>query len=142
MRVPSMRDAAERSLEPRRLDAGMTLIEVLVAMTIFALFAAAFAPIILQGFAIARDNAVQVIANQTAAEVVDAVVVQTSCAGIAARANDWSGGVDAPAGERLTVEVLVDSCPSTFPGTAHVTVRVSGTEVSTVAQTRVFVERA
>jgi len=121
-------------------DAGMTLVEVIVAMTIFAIFAAAFAPIILGGLVNARRNSVQVTANQVAAQVVDAVVVETTCAGIGARALDWAEGVEAAGGARLDVEVVVDDCPTSFPATVGVTVRVAGGEVSATAATRVLVQ--
>lgn len=121
-------------------DAGMTLVEVIVAMTVFAVFAAAFAPIILQGFVIARSNAVQVVANQTAQEVLDAIVVQTTCTGILARGDEWAGDVPAIGGATLTVSVSLDSCPTSFPGTAHVTVVVAGDGAETTARTHVLVE--
>jgi len=131
-----------RPSDPDAHDAGMTLVEVIVAMTIFALFAAAFAPVILGGLANARRSAVQVTANQTAAEVVDAVVVETTCTAITARGADWASGVDAAGGAHLDVEVVVADCPTTFPATVGVTVRVTGGDASATAATLVLVQGA
>ncbi len=124
---------------PASPDGGMTLVEVLVALTIFALFAAAFAPVILQGLVLAQRSAVQVAANQTAGEIIDAVVVETTCTAIATRANDWSGGVDA-AGAHLDVDVVIGTCPTTFPATVHVAVAVTGGDAAARAETLVLVQ--
>ena len=118
----------------------MTLVEVLVAMTIFGLFAAAFAPIILQGLVIAQRSAVQVTANQTVGEIIDAVVVETTCTAIAARASNWSGGVEANGGVHLAVDVVIDACPTAFPDTVHVAVAVTGGDVAARAETLVVVQ--
>lgn len=111
---------------PRDGQAGVSLVEIVVAMFLFAIMSVAVLPLLLgavKASAINRDLvAVTSLANARLAtlEATFPNTAENSCAAVAASA---AGGIPDPSGSGATASVSVGACPGTYPSTVTVTVR-------------------
>src|SRR3954447_4543162 len=124
-------------------DAGIGMIEIVVAMFMLALLALSFAPLLAGTLRLSAANS----DRTTAAELVERQLSEArsqtaTCAGLTAYAT--SPAPAARTGRNLVLSSTRSvTCPSTYPGTARVTVRVSASgAVLATASTLVFVGSA
>lgn len=109
----------------RTTDDGIGLVEVVVAMLLFALLALALLPLALQATTLSADNRDRASANTFASgrlASVRAAFPDTAATTCAAVRGSGATGVADPAGSRLVADVVVASCPTTYP--SALTVRV------------------
>ncbi|WP_210479832.1 hypothetical protein [Naasia sp. SYSU D00948] len=124
-------------------DAGIGLIEIVIAMFVLALLALSFAPLIAGSPPLAAGSA----DRATAAELVERQLAEArgqtaTCSGITAYAAAPALAASTGRGIALTSSRTV-TCPPAYPGTARLTVSVSGGgSVLASATTLIFVSAA
>jgi type II secretory pathway pseudopilin PulG len=107
-------------------QAGVSLVEIVVAMFLFAVMSVAVLPLMMgavQASATNRDLvAINSLANSRLAMLEAAFPnsAENSCAAVAATA---AGGIADPSGSGATASITVGTCPSSYPATVTVTVQ-------------------
>lgn len=107
-------------------QAGVSLVEIVVAMFLFAVMSVAILPLMIgavQASATNRDLvAINSLANARLAtlEATFPNAAENSCAAVAAAA---ASGIADPSGSGATASVTVGTCPSSYPATVTVTVK-------------------
>jgi len=107
-------------------QAGVSLVEIVVAMFLFAVMSVAVLPLMIgavQASATNRDLvAINSLANARLAtlEATFPNSVENSCAAVAATA---ASGIADPSGSGATASITVGTCPSSYPATVTVTVQ-------------------
>ena len=125
-----MNTGSDRS-EPA--DAGFTLIEVVVAMFVLAIFALALIPAFITGFRATATNTTLATANQVVgAQVDDAQSRTATCAALQAYQAETIAPVVDQRGVSLQAVRKPITCPLTYPGVAKVIVQVTVTGQTTV----------
>lgn len=126
-----MNTGSERS-EPA--DAGFTLIEVVVAMFVLAIFALALIPAFITGFRATATNTTLATANQVVATQIDAAqtLSKPTCDALQGYQVQTVLPVVDQRGVSLQAVRLPITCPATYPGIAKVTVQVHVTGNATV----------
>lgn len=116
---------------------GMSLVEVLIALSILMIIIAVIMPIFLNGFQNVSNLKSQIAADQLAnAQIEMARESSTSCANLQTFANSASNHADT----KFVVTKSAITCPTTFPNLVDFSVSVSeaGT-VITESSTRILV---
>lgn len=113
-------------LEPRCDDqAGVSLVEIVVAMFLLAVMSVAVLPLMAGAVQASATNRDLVAANSLAnaqlatLQTTFPTSAENSCTAVAAEA---ASGIADPSGSGATASIAVGTCPSSYPGT--VTVRV------------------
>ena len=107
-------------------QAGVSLVEIVVAMFLFAVMSVAVLPLMIGAVQASASNrdlvAVTSLANAQLAALATSFPnsAENSCAAVVAAA---SSGVVDPSGSGATASVTVGTCPSSYPATVQVTVR-------------------
>ena len=107
-------------------QAGVSLVEIVVAMFLFAIMSVAVLPLMIGAVQASVTNrdlvAVNSLANARLAMLEAAFPnsAENSCAAVAAAA---ANGVADPSGSGATASIAVGTCPSGYPATVTVTVR-------------------
>lgn len=104
-------------------DAGLTLVEIVVAMFVLAVLAIAMVPLLTQGLLQARHNATVASATQIVEEKLDDGLSTTKCSALATGSDtsyDDGRGVDL-----IVTMVRVDPCPGAYPDTVRYSVSVA-----------------
>lgn len=109
------------------LDEGFSLIEVVVAMLLFALISVALLPLAISAVQLSVVNRDQVAANTFASAQLQAVRAdfgddaENSCTAVRALAGT---GLPDPAGTGLAADLTVSACPAAYPDVVTVTAAV------------------
>lgn len=130
-------------------DAGIGLIEIVVAMMILALLAIAVLPMLVQGVRTSSKNATLATASQLAGQDIDLVrTLSADCASVSAF-DDGPSRIAADArGVALEIRRSVGACPAAadYPGVVRVTILVATVDapatVLATATTLVLLEKA
>ena len=107
-------------------QAGVSLVEIVVAMFLFAIMSVAVLPLMIGGVQASATNrdlvAVNSLANAQLAtlETIFPNSAENSCAAVVAAA---ASGVADPSGSGATASITVGTCPSSYPATVTVTVQ-------------------
>lgn len=120
-----MFDRSESPVEARDGQAGVSLVEVVVAMFILGLMSVAVLPLLIGGVQASATNRDLVAANSFAG--AELAVLQNdfpnsadnSCASVSAKAG---GGLTDPSGSGVTGSIEVGACPGSYPGTVRVVI--------------------
>lgn len=129
-------------------DSGFSMVELVIAMFVFAIIAMAILPAAVQATKLSAVNREHVSANAFASAELAGIRAAfpddatNSCAAV--RAYQTSTNIADPAASGLTASRTVASCPSTYPGLVTVTARVFDPKTSTsrpavVISTRIVV---
>jgi type II secretory pathway pseudopilin PulG len=111
---------------PSGSQAGISLVEVIIAMFILALMSVAVLPLMIGGVQASATNRDLVAANSLAsAQLADLQAAfpnsaVNSCAAVEAKA---ASGTPDPAASGATASISVGTCPSSYPGTVTVSVK-------------------
>lgn len=106
-------------------QAGVSLVEIVIALFLFAVMSAAVLPLMIGAVQVSATNrdlvAVNSLANAQLATLETRFPnsAENSCTAVAAEA---ASGIADPSGSGATASIAVGTCPSSYPGT--VTVRV------------------
>lgn len=106
-------------------QAGVSLVEIVVAMFLFAIMSVAVLPLMIGAVQASVTNrdlvAVNSLANAQLATLAATFPnsAENSCADVAAAA----GGIDDPSGSGASAVITVGACPGSYPATVTVTVR-------------------
>jgi type II secretory pathway pseudopilin PulG len=128
----------------RAADAGLGLVEVVIAMFLFAIIALAAIPVLIQGMRTSADNATMATAAQLASrDIESARSVAASCSALRSYATTAASTTTDERGIRYTMARSVGPCPTTLPLVPAVidfsaTVKVGTATFATVA-TKVLV---
>lgn len=134
-------------MSERRED-GFSVVEVVIAMFLLAVLALAVLPLVIGATRVSVSNrdlvGATAFANAQLAPIRAAFpndpVSPTTCSSLRSRA---ATDVTDPAGTGLEADIVVGTCPATYPGTVSVTVTVrdSAGEVTSIP-TRIMVSLA
>lgn len=110
-------------------DEGFGLVEIMVAMMMFAVLSVAFLPLLIQGLQLSADNATRATATQILHDRLEAARVQSvKCTEVRAALNTVVvSPTEDPRGIQFQVTTTVPACPTaaaSYPGTIKVTVEV------------------
>lgn len=110
-------------------ERGVGLIEIVVAMLLFGLLAVSFLPLLIMAVKTAGQNAAIATASQLAGQELEQIRAgNANCADVQA----YNGARPASTDDRAVVyvpEVIVDTCPGTYPAVISVQVRVWNTTI-------------
>jgi len=127
-------------------DAGLTLIEIVVAMMLIAILSVAFLPVLIQGVRVAATNATRSTANQLVQQHLETARAQADdCSNITTLAAAAVSNVVDPRNVTLVTTRTAGACPGSYPGTVSFTVsvkRADTNEVLSTATTLVYVATA
>ena len=119
---------------------GFTLLEPVIAMLLLMIVSVAVLPILVNSLVQTSRNAEVVSATSLANHAIEDERAQTTCAGLTTLDQTSTSG-----SASLHVVRQIGTCPTSFPGTARVTVVVSDTATGAVeasATTLVFMTGA
>lgn len=112
-------------------DDGFSLVEMIIAMFILAVISLAVLPLLIgamQTSVVNRDHVeATTFANAQLAELRDGFPLEsstTSCATLTTHARSAANAVVDPAGTGMTATVEIAACPTAFPASVHVTVKI------------------
>jgi prepilin-type N-terminal cleavage/methylation domain-containing protein len=129
-----------------RLDNGVSLVEVVVAMFVLALLSLALIPALIASIKQSATNALLSSATQIVSARLDEARVQSAtCSALTALAAANVPDVRDSSGISLHVNQQLGACPATYPGTVAITVSVIRTDTSAQlvsASTLVFLQSA
>lgn len=116
---------------------GMSLVEVLIALSLLMIIVAVIMPIFLSGFQNVRDLKSQIAADQLAnAQIEMARESSTTCANLQTFANAASNHADT----KFTIAKSSITCPTSFPDLVDFSVSISEAgEVLSTLSTRILV---
>jgi len=110
-------------------DAGFSLVEMVIAIFLLAMLALAILPLMLGATGVSTTNKALVSANAFAGaqlapirEAYPSTAVSSSCGAL--RAAHAKTGIAGPSGSSMKADITVGPCPTAYPGTVAVTVRV------------------
>ncbi|GAA5037199.1 prepilin-type N-terminal cleavage/methylation domain-containing protein [Microbacterium fluvii] len=111
----------------KHADDGFSLIEVVIAMFLFAVISLAILPLAIQAAALSTVNRDEAAANAFASSQL--AVIRSSypddgtnaCSGV--RAKQFTQKKD-PAETGLTANLVVSACPTSYPGVVTITAKV------------------
>jgi prepilin-type N-terminal cleavage/methylation domain-containing protein len=117
-------------------DEGLSLLEVVIAMLLFAVLALAILPLAMQAAKLSATNRDSASANSFASGQLQAIralypdipTATTTCTAVASSA---ATGIADPAKTGLVADVTVDTCPSAYPSIVTVSVTVRDPRSST-----------
>ncbi|WJL94337.1 prepilin-type N-terminal cleavage/methylation domain-containing protein [Microbacterium sp. ET2] len=117
------------------LDDGFGLVEVVVAMLLFAVIAMAILPLAIQATKLSAGNRDTVTAQALASGELAALreLFPDHAANSCAAVRGAAGTTAAPAASDLVADLTVATCPATFPSTVTATVAVRDTTVGSTA---------
>ncbi len=118
---------SKREPEPRRVDGGFGLIEIVISMMLLAILATALLPILVQGLKQAASNSTLASATQLANDELERLRTWTACSDLVA---DSFTTTDAR-GVILTTTTTVGACSATAENPESVPVTVSVTRGDT-----------
>jgi type II secretory pathway pseudopilin PulG len=125
-------------------DAGLGLVEIVIAMMLMLILAVAFLPILVQGLKATAVNATRATAAQLAhAQVERARAANADCSDVQALANTPVDPVVDPRNVTLAIVSVAGACPASYPGTVSYVVTITRTDTNeqlAVANTLVLVE--
>lgn len=134
--------------EGRPVESGFSMIEIVVAMFVLAVMSIGLLPLILGAIKTSVSNRQMVAATTLAGASLDdarrAAASSPSCAAL----TNWRTGLvtGTPTADGSIVEATVGACPTSFPGTVLVSVRVRSATDSTATlaalQTKIIVNSA
>lgn len=111
---------------PATDDSGFGLVEIVISMLLLALLAVAFLPLLIGALQASVRNATIATANQLLSEQLDALqTTARTCAALDAYESASISVTTDPRGTEYTPQRTVGACPSTFPGSVTVTLRVT-----------------
>jgi len=115
----------------RDLDDGFGLIEVVVAMLLFAVIAMAILPLAVQATKLSAANRDAVSSHAAASSALAALRAQFPDDGANSCASVRAASVPAASGETgIVADASADPCPTSYPATVTVTVDVRDTAAS------------
>lgn len=122
-----MSDQAEQPVSPRGDEAGLGLIEIVIAMFLFLLVAVAFLPLLVNGLQSSTRNSTLATATQLVEQQLQkARAAEATCAGLTAFTAAAPATVTDPQGTVLYPQLTpVTTCPALLPGTVKVSVKVT-----------------
>jgi type II secretory pathway pseudopilin PulG len=129
--------------DERAADRGIGIVEIVIAMFLLALLAAATLPLFVGALRLAAGNSSVTTATQLVDEQLTQARAQTTtCSALTAFATTATTNVTDGTGKSLATTRTL-TCPASYPGTARftATVQASGTVVAT-ATTLVYVSAA
>jgi type II secretory pathway pseudopilin PulG len=106
-------------------EAGVSLVEIVVAMFLFAVMSVAVLPLMMGAVQASTTNRDLVAVNNLASAQLATLEAgfpnsaENSCAAVAATA---ANGIADPSGSGATASITIGACPSSFPATVTVTV--------------------
>jgi type II secretory pathway pseudopilin PulG len=107
-------------------DEGIGLVEIVISMFLVALLAISFLPLLLRTLTTSTDNTSTSTASQLVQSNMDqARLAGPTCTGVASFVNTAIPVVVDARGVSLTQQRQIGSCPSIYPGTVSVYVRVT-----------------
>lgn len=116
-------------------DDGFGIVEVLVAMLMLALLAVAFLPVLISGLRLTASNSTITTAAQMVSEQLNLARSQTAtCSALTAFQSSAAPAVTDGAGKTLSA-VNTLTCPTSYPGTATFTTKVTASGSTTVLAT-------
>jgi len=117
----------EQPASPREGEAGLGLIEIVIAMFLFLLLAVAFLPLLVNGLRSSASNSTLATATQLVEQQLQkARAVGATCAAVQSFTSTVPAPVTDPRGVVLYPQVTpVASCPASYPGTVSVSVKVT-----------------
>lgn len=104
-------------------EAGVSLVEIVIAMFILALMSVSVLPLLVGGVQMSAVNRGAVAADSLAEAQLAAIQAEfrnsaaNSCAAVAARA---ASGVSDPSGSGASAAIEIGTCPATYPGVVSV----------------------
>jgi prepilin-type N-terminal cleavage/methylation domain-containing protein len=117
-------------------DQGFSLVEIVVAIFILAALSLALIPALVVGVQQSKNNAVIAAATEMLTSRLDDSRGQTaSCQALTAFAASTVADQIESHGVSLHLQQILDSCPSTYPGTVRYTVTVVRTDTGAVLAT-------
>jgi type II secretory pathway pseudopilin PulG len=125
-KVTGMADEPEAGGELRNREAGVSLIEIVVALFIFALMSMAVLPLFIGAVQASAGNRDLIAANSLASARLAILQASfpnsalNSCATVAASA---ASNIADPAGSGATASIAFGTCPSSYPAVVTVTVQ-------------------
>lgn len=125
-------------------DAGLGLVEIVIAMMLMLILAVAFLPILIQGLKATAVNATRATASQLAHDQIEkARAANSDCSDIQDIAAIPVDSVIDTRGVTLSVVSVAGACPTSYPGTMSYVVTITRTDTNeqlTVANTLILVE--
>ncbi|MDQ1574638.1 MAG: hypothetical protein QOH44_2197 [Actinomycetota bacterium] len=109
-------------------DAGVTLLETVIAMFVLMIFAVGVLPILTQSLLQSVNNSELVTATSLASQAIEDAKAQTSCSALTA----LNQTVTARPNVILRTVRTIAVCPTTFPSTVKVSVTVSNAKTGAV----------
>jgi len=106
-------------------EEGVGLIEIVVAMTLLAIIAISFLPVLIQGLKLSANNATRATAVQLANNQMETARSQgEDCSTITDLGPVAVPTTTDPRGVALAVTRTIGACPATYPGVVQFSVRV------------------
>lgn len=122
-----MSDQLEQPAPPREGEAGLGLIEIVIAMFLFLLLAVAFLPLLVNGLqATARNSTLATATQLVEQQLQKARAAGGTCASLQAFSATTPPAVTDPRGTALYPQLTpIASCPASYPGTVSLSVKVT-----------------